>query len=88
MQFLLLIKNITCDGPSQPICNQYSPTKFGNDTFKRDFQPNWFEQYPWLSFSLNEKEASCYACNKYSNNNSFIFTNWKKVEKLKKTCLK
>ena len=83
----IMDKNIACDGPSQPIRNQYSPQKFGNDTFKRDFKPNWFEQYPWLSFSLDKKEVLCYACKKYSNNNSFIFTNWKKVDRLKKHAL-
>ena len=49
-------ESVANEGPSQPIIKQYSPQKFGNEKHKRDFQPDWFKSYPWLSYSIEEKK--------------------------------
>ena len=72
------------DGPSHPKLKEYSPQKFGKETFVRDFRLEWFKDFPWISFSIETKESFCYACDVYSLNTSFKFTNWKKPERLKK----
>merc|ERR1711874_949763 len=72
------------DGPSHPKLKEYSPQKFGKETFVRDFRREWFKDFPWISFSIETKESFCYACDVYSLNTSFKFTNWKKPERLKK----
>ena len=77
-------KSVFINEPSQPIIQQYSPQKFGKETYKRDFQPDWFKSYPWLSYSIEKKEASCYACEHFSTSDPFILKNWKKYERLKK----
>jgi len=35
-------------------------------TKRRDFQPTWFERFPWLEFSLAKKAAFCYCCRHFA----------------------
>ena len=72
------------DAPQQPVLSKYNPRTFGNEDFQRDFQSAWYKQYPWLSYSIANHEANCFACERFMNDRSFKFTNWKKTERLKK----
>ena len=73
------------DGPSQPRLKSYHPKFHSNETFLRDFNHEWFGTFPWLSFSVENKVASCYACDVYTTSSSpFTFTYWKKPERLNK----
>ena len=36
-------------GPKQPILNEYPSKKFGNETFARRFQPEWYKKYHGLA---------------------------------------
>lgn len=74
---------IDIDMPLRPILSHYKPTKFSTETFVRDFQPKWFETYPWLGYSAVKEAAYCYACEKYGNR-EMTFTNWKRTEKFLK----
>ena len=69
----------TLDAPKQPILKSYDPRKFGNDI--RDFNADWYNDHPWLEYSVEAKTASCYACKTYNGKN-FTFSNWKKPERL------
>ena len=70
-------------GPIQPKLEIYDPKIFQG--IKRDFQYKWFQKYPWLSFSIGSKVASCYCCSQFSTSeDKFIFSNWKKEERLVK----
>ena len=71
-------------GPNQPVLNTYRPQKFGKDIYPRDFKREWFQLYPWLSYDIQKSQASCYPCNIYMNNDSFTYSNWKKVHRLAK----
>ena len=72
------------DGPSQPILKEYKPRKFGRETYKRDFNPEWFKLHPWLSYDVSQCQGSCYPCRVFTNNKRFKFTNWKKTKRLMK----
>ena len=73
----------TLDAPKQPILKSYDPRKFGNDIYTRDFNADWYNDHPWLEYSVEAKTASCYACKTYIGKN-FTFSNWKKPERLMK----
>ena len=79
-----VMSNSDLDGPRQQVLDKYNPTTFGNESFQRDFQAGWYKQYPWLNYSIVNHEASCFACERFLNDDSFHFTNWKKTERLKK----
>lgn len=49
------------EGPKQPILKKYNLHKFGSEEFQRDSQPEWLKKYPWLSYSIEKQEATCYA---------------------------
>ena len=34
----------TCRTPKQPILTEYPATKFGNESFARRFQPEWYKK--------------------------------------------
>ena len=72
------------EGPHQPVMDKYNPQKFSTESYQRDFQSEWFKIYPWLSYSLEKHEASCYACSHFLSDDTFKFSNWKKTERLKK----
>ena len=68
--------------PNQPKLDSYNPQTYGKRT--RDFNYEWFKKHPWLSYDEVKKEASCFSCSKFLPDSSFVFTNWKKPEKLLK----
>ena len=44
------------DKPMQPVI-KYPPTKFGSTN--RSFQSKWYEQFPWLEYSISFDAAFC-----------------------------
>ena len=68
--------------PRQPVLDKYNPTLYGDHT--RDFQPIWYTKFPWLDYDIKSSKVSCFACHQFSNDNHFIFDNWKKIDRLKK----
>jgi hypothetical protein len=70
------------DSPLQPILQKYHLKKFGREQTYRDFNPQWFEMYPWLNYDITECAGSCFACRKFMSNDTFRFYNWKKPERL------
>ena len=47
------------DEPVQPVI-KYPPSMFG--TTKWSFQSRWYEQFPWLEYSVSLDAAFCFAC--------------------------
>ena len=70
------------EGPHQPILKSYDRKMYQNKS--RDFNPQYFKKYPWTSFNPSSKCIECYACQTYSDDSSFKYSNWKKSEKVKK----
>ena len=70
--------------PKQPILAEYSARKFGNETFVRRFQSEWYKMYPWISYEVDRDACVCFACVEFRKDTSFVFRNWKKSEKLVK----
>ena len=81
---LPLVSDTDVNDPNQPILHEYPAKKFGNETFSRKFNSLWFKQYPWLSYEANDDQCVCFPCRKFGNDNSFVYSNWKKSEKLRK----
>ena len=73
------------DAPNQPKLTEYDPKVYGKQ--KRDFQSDWYIKHPWIDFNISRSEVSCFACQKFGNDASFKFDNWKKPERLKKHAL-
>ena len=57
---------------------------FGNESFTRTFNTNWYQKYPWISYEVEEDQCVCFSCREFENDDSFVFNNWKKLEKLSK----
>ena len=73
------------EGPQQPLLKSYDPKKLGNESFSRDFNPEWYKRHPWLSYDVSKKKAKCFPCQMYmKEKDSFSFDNWKKPEWLAK----
>ena len=70
--------------PCQPTLTQYDRKKCGAEKTTRDFNPEWYKTYPWLSYETAEKRCVCFPCQKFIDGR-FQFTNWKKPERLKST---
>ena len=77
------MSNDTLDGPKQPILKSYDLKKFGNENATRDFNSKWYNDHPWLEYSVVGKTAACYVCQKFICK-EFVFSNWKKPERLMK----
>ena len=71
-------------GPNQPLLKEYHPKKFGRKAVQRDFNPEWFDSHPWLSYDIGDCCCSCFPCKVFMNNSRFKFDNWKKPERLMK----
>jgi len=58
--------------PCQPKLGVYAPVSKSKTekgklvTKRRDFQPIWFERFPWLEFSVEKKAAFCYCCRHFA----------------------
>ena len=74
----------TPPAPKQPILDEYPARKFGNETFVRRFQSEWYKKYPWISYEVANDACVCFACVEFGKDTSFVFMNWKKSEKLTK----
>lgn len=81
------------DGPRQGQLRVYPRRSFGSNSKLRRFSHSWFEQFPWLEYSVFSDAAFCFACRHFSHNvrgqkleKSFThqgFQNWRKgAEKL------
>ena len=70
--------------PKQPILDEYPARKFGNETFVRRLQSEWYKKYPWISYEVANDACVCFACVEFGKDTSFVFRNWKKSEKLAK----
>ena len=68
------------DKPHQPLLTSYAPYHDGQN--KRDFQPEWFQKFPWLEFDESSKSATCFACNKFGKEASWKFQIWKNSSSL------
>ena len=44
------------DGPARPVLNAYPVRN------KRKFLKNWFDEYSWLEYSVNEDASYCFPC--------------------------
>lgn len=75
---------VTSSGPNQPIQSKYPTRTFGNETFTRKFNTEWYKKYPWISYETKEDQCVCFPCREFEKDDSFVFTNWKKPEKLSK----
>ena len=40
------------NAPKQPILKEYNRKTFGTETSSRDFNPQWYKTYPWISFDI------------------------------------
>ena len=70
--------------PSQPLLSHYPTRTFGNESFTRTFNANWYQKYPWISYEVQEDQCVCFSCREFENDDSFVFNNWKTLEKLSK----
>lgn len=83
------------DGPVQPILDNYPLTKYNKQN--RSFSSKYFENSPWLEYSIKQNAVFCFPCRNFSKGKGnlighesdlFIskgFSNWKKIkEKLDK----
>ena len=75
----LSLSSNTLDGPNQPILKSYDKKKFGNENATRDFNSKWYNDQPWLEYSVEDKTTSCYACQQFICK-EFVFSNRKKPE--------
>ena len=62
---VLLGTSSISQGTKQPILNEYPAKKFGNETFARRCQPEWYKKYPWLSYEVDKDECVCFACTEF-----------------------
>ncbi|XP_028406786.1 zinc finger MYM-type protein 1-like [Dendronephthya gigantea] len=69
-------------GPHQPILSEYNRRKFSNETSTRDFNEQWYKIYPWLSFDIQSRKCECFPCKEFMKDNSFLFDNWKRSDRL------
>ena len=74
----------TSHAPKQPILDEYPARKFGNETFVRRFQSEWYKKYPWISYEVDKDACVRFACVEFGKDTSFVFSNWKKSAKLAK----
>jgi len=73
--------------PYQPILESYNPRQYSGESSKRDFSPVLYETFPWLSLNKSSKSFECFPCQKfYPVSKSFLFSNWRKPQKLHKHC--
>ncbi|XP_068703957.1 zinc finger MYM-type protein 1-like [Montipora foliosa] len=70
--------------PKQPVLPEYPGTKFSRESFTRRFPPDWYKEYPWLSYDVEKDVCVCFACIEFGKDASFVFKNWKKPSKLTK----
>jgi hypothetical protein len=76
--------HISLSAPNQPVLKTYARKTFGKDKGSRDFNPEWYKSYPWVSFQPEHSHFVCFACRQFMKDETFIFNNWKKSDKLKK----
>jgi hypothetical protein len=76
--------HISLSAPNQPVLKTYARKTFGKDKGSRDFNPEWYKRYPWVSFQPEHSHFVCFACRQFMKDETFIFNNWKKSDKLKK----
>ena len=50
----------------------------------RDFNPQWYKTYPWITFDAEHCHFVCFACREFMGDKTFTFDNWKKSNRLKK----
>ncbi len=74
----------TFRAPNQPIQSTYPTRTFGTETFTEKFNTEWYKKYPWISFHTKEDQCVCFPCREFEKDDSFVFNNWKKPEKLSK----
>lgn len=83
--------NITL-GPYQPHV-EFKQSKFGKEEKLRSFQKSWYDQRPWLEYSITLDAAFCFPCRLFSSqsghaDDAFVkkgVSNWKKsMSKFKK----
>ena len=78
--YLISLFSNTLDGLKQPIL-KYDPQNFGKENATTDFNWDWYNDHPWLEYSVEDKTATCYACQKIPCK-EFVFSNWKRPEAL------
>ena len=69
---------------NHPILKEYNRKKFGHEKSSRDFNPQWYNTYPWISYNMEQRHFVCFACQEFMADNTFSFDNWKKSDRLKK----
>jgi hypothetical protein len=59
------------DGPIQPSLDTYPLSTFGNQ--KRAFNRMWYQNRPWLEYSISKDAIFCYPCRKYAASSKGAF---------------
>ena len=68
------------DGPNQPELEAFDPKMY--DGFKRDFNCKWYKKFPWISYNVERRQVSCFACQKFMQDDDFKYDNWRKTVRL------
>ena len=70
--YLLSLFNNNSDNPQQPILKSYGPKKIGKEIATKDFNSNWYNDHPWLEYSVEDKlHPVMHVKNLYVSNSSF-----------------
>jgi len=79
------------DGPKQPHLTLFPKTMFGKQN--RSFSINYYDNYPWVEYSVQHDAVFCFACRHFHTDRRFVeelfiskgLKDWKKLaEKLSK----
>ena len=54
--------------PNQPILQSYPFTKVASKY--RKFNIQWYKSYPWIEYSINEDQVTCFACSEFGRTDS------------------
>jgi hypothetical protein len=73
-----------CLGPNQPILSEYPTKLLGSEPYPRRFNPQLYKKYPWITYEIENDQCVCFSCREFENDDSFVFYNWKKPDKLSK----
>lgn len=76
------ISKLKADDPTQPVLKVFPKTMQGGA--RRSFHGQWYEEYPWLEYSVAMDAAYCFACRHFSSSktvytSSVGYKNWRKA---------
>ncbi|XP_051954026.1 uncharacterized protein LOC127623657 [Xyrauchen texanus] len=76
------ISKLKADDPTQPVLKVFPKTMQGGA--RRSFHGQWYEEYPWLEYSVAMDAAYCFACRHFSSSKTVYtssagYKNWRKA---------